>query len=86
MIEAGFPDFISGTFNALFAPAGTPPEIVARLVKESQAAMHTPEAHEAARRAGYRIVASGPEQWARRVATEIQGVKEPVARAGIKVQ
>ena len=34
MIEAGFPGFVSDTFNALFAPAGTPPEIVARLARE----------------------------------------------------
>src|SRR5919197_5485177 len=43
MIESGFPNFISDTFNALFAPAGTPPEIVALLVKESQAALGRPE-------------------------------------------
>jgi tripartite-type tricarboxylate transporter receptor subunit TctC len=86
MIECGFPGFISDTFNALFAPAGTPPEIVALLLKHAQAAMHTPEGREAARRAGYQIVASGPDQLAKRVVFEIQGVKELVARAGIKVQ
>ena len=84
MIESGYPGFISDTFNALFAPAGTPPEIVALLVKASQAAMQRPEALDAARKAGFQIVAGGPEQLARRVAAEIQGVKELVARAGIK--
>ena len=29
MIESGYPGFVSDTFNALFAPAGTPPEIIA---------------------------------------------------------
>jgi len=86
LIESGYPDFVSDTFNALFAPAGTPPEIVTLLVKEAQAAMRTPQAQEAARRAGYQVVASGPEQLARRVSAEIQVVKELVARAGIKVQ
>jgi tripartite-type tricarboxylate transporter receptor subunit TctC len=86
LIESGYPDFVSDTFNALFAPAGTPPEIVTLLVKEAQAAMRTPQAQEAARRAGYQVVASGPEQLARRVSSEIQVVKELVARAGIKVQ
>ena len=86
MIESGFPGFVSDTFNALFAPAGTPPEIIALLVKQAQAAMATPEAQQAALRAGYQIVASGPDQLARRVVTEIQGVKELVARAGIKVE
>lgn len=86
MIESGFPGFVSDTFNALFAPAGTPPEITALLLKEAQAAMKTPEAAEAARRAGFQIVAGSPEQLAKRVVTEIQGVKELVARAGIKVE
>ena len=84
MIESGYPGFISDTFNALFAPAGTPPEIVALLVKETRAAMQRPEAREAARRAGYEIVAGTPEQLTARVLAEIQGVKELVARAGIK--
>ncbi len=84
MIESGYPGFVSDTFNALFAPAGTPPDIIAILVKASRAAMQRPEALDAARKAGFQIVASEPEQLARRVAAEIQGVKELVARAGIK--
>jgi tripartite-type tricarboxylate transporter receptor subunit TctC len=84
MIESGYPGFVSDTFNALFAPAGTPPDIIAILVKASRAAMQRPEALDAARRAGFQVVAGEPEQLARRVAAEIQGVKELVARAGIK--
>jgi tripartite-type tricarboxylate transporter receptor subunit TctC len=85
MIESGFPGFVSDTFNALFAPAGTPPEILALLLKQAKAAMATPEAREAALRAGYQIIAGDPEQLTQRVVSEIQGVKELVARAGIKV-
>ena len=84
MIESGYPGFISDTFNALFAPAGTPKEIVDLLVKESRAAMQKPEAREAARRAGYEIVAGTPEQMTARLVAEIAGVKELVAKAGIK--
>src|SRR5262249_48249977 len=51
MIESGFPGFVSDTFNALFAPAGTPSEIIALLSRESQAALKTPEAREQAHRA-----------------------------------
>ena len=39
---------------------------------------------EAARRAGYEIVAGTPEQLSARIAAEIAGVKELVAKAGIK--
>jgi tripartite-type tricarboxylate transporter receptor subunit TctC len=84
MIESGFPDFISDTFNALFAPAGTPPEIIALLARASQAAMQRSDAREQARKAGFEIVAGTPEQLAARLAAEIPSVKELVARAGIK--
>src|SRR5262249_53557798 len=57
MIEAGYPGFVSDTFNALFAPAGTPPEIINLLVKESRAAFQRQEAREMARRAGFEVVA-----------------------------
>jgi tripartite-type tricarboxylate transporter receptor subunit TctC len=86
MIESGFPGFVSDTFNALFAPAGTPPDVVALLVRETRAAMAKPEAQEAARRAGYQIVAGTPEQMTKRLISEIAGVKELVAKAGIKPQ
>jgi tripartite-type tricarboxylate transporter receptor subunit TctC len=84
MIESGFPGFVSDTFNALFAPAGTPPEIIALLSRESRAALETPAAREQAHRAGYQIVAGTPEELAARLASEIPAVKELVARLGIK--
>jgi tripartite-type tricarboxylate transporter receptor subunit TctC len=86
MIESGYPGFVSDTFNAMFAPAGTPPEIVALLVRQVRAAMQRPEAAEAARKYGYQVVAGTPEQMSARLVAEIQGVKELVARAGIKPQ
>jgi len=84
MIESGFPGFISDTFNALFAPAGTPPEIVALLARESQAALKTPEAREQAHRAGYQIVGGTPDELATRLKSEVPAVKELVSRLGIK--
>jgi tripartite-type tricarboxylate transporter receptor subunit TctC len=86
MIESGYPGFVSDTFNAMFAPAGTPPEIVALLVKEVREAMKRPDAIEAARTFGYQVVAGTPEQMSARLIAEIKGVKELVARAGIKAE
>ncbi|MGE0039203.1 MAG: Bug family tripartite tricarboxylate transporter substrate binding protein [Xanthobacteraceae bacterium] len=86
MIESGYPGFVSDTFQALFAPAGIPADIKARLVQESQAAMKTSEAREQARKAGFAVVGGTPEQLAARLAQEIPAVKELVARIGIKVQ
>ena len=86
MIESGYPGFVSDTFNAMFAPAATPPEIVALLVKEVREAMKRPEAIEAAHKFGYQVVAGTPEQMRARIIAEIQGVKELVAKAGIKAE
>jgi tripartite-type tricarboxylate transporter receptor subunit TctC len=86
MLESGYPDFVTDTFNALFAPAGISPEIVARLVKESRAAFQRPEARELARKAGFEVVAGTPEELAARVAAKIPAVRELVARAGIKTE
>jgi tripartite-type tricarboxylate transporter receptor subunit TctC len=84
MIESGYPGFISDTFNALFAPAAVPPDILAILVHESRAAFQRPEAREQARRAGFEVVAGTPEQLKARVEAEIPAVRELVEKAGIK--
>ncbi|MFL5039301.1 MAG: Bug family tripartite tricarboxylate transporter substrate binding protein [Xanthobacteraceae bacterium] len=84
MVEQGFPRFVSDTFNALFAPVGTPPEMVTFMMKESRAAMQRPEARDAARKSGFEIVAGTPDELAARLATEIPMVKDLVARTGIK--
>src|SRR5262249_40402562 len=86
MIESGYPNFVSDTFNALFVPAGTPQHVVAALLKSSQEAVRRPEALDAARKAGFEVVAGNPEQLARRVAAEIDSVRELVAKAGIKTE
>jgi tripartite-type tricarboxylate transporter receptor subunit TctC len=84
MIEAGYPGFISDTFNALLAPANVPPDILALLVRESRAAFEKPEAREQARKAGFEVVAGTPEQLAARIKSEIPSVRELVEKAGIK--
>jgi tripartite-type tricarboxylate transporter receptor subunit TctC len=86
MIEAGYPGFISDTFNALLAPAAVPQPILATLVKETRAAFQKPEALAQARKAGFEIVAGTPEQLAARIKAEIPAVRELVAKAGIPLQ
>lgn len=84
MIESGFPGFVSDTFNAMLAPAGTPPDVMALLVKETRAAMMSPEGREQSRKAGFVVVAGTPEQLMARIEAEIPAVRELVARIGIK--
>jgi tripartite-type tricarboxylate transporter receptor subunit TctC len=86
MQEAGYPGFISDTFSALFAPAGTPPEIVALLAEKCREAFANDKARDTAQKAGFEVVAGTPEQLAARLASEIPAVKALVHRAGIKIQ
>jgi len=86
MEESGYPGFISETFSALFAPAGTPPEIVALLAKSCREAFASEKAKQTARAAGFEVVAGTPDQLAARLASEIPAVKALVARAGLKLQ
>ena len=43
MVEAGVPQFVSDTWNAIAAPPGTPPAIIAKLNKAINEAMNDPE-------------------------------------------
>ena len=43
LAEAGFADFSAGAWFGLFAPAGTPPQIVQRLHEETRKALAAPE-------------------------------------------
>ena len=86
MIEAGFPGFISDTFNAFFAPARVPADIRALLVKESRAAFQRPDVRELSRKAGFEVVAGTPEELSARIKAEIPAVRELVAKAKILLQ
>jgi tripartite-type tricarboxylate transporter receptor subunit TctC len=86
MIEAGYPGFISDTFNAFFAPARVPAEILDVLVKEARAAFQRPDVREISRKAGFEVVAGTPEEMTARIKAEIPAVRELVAKAGIPLQ
>ena len=86
MIEAGYKDFVSDTFNAFFAPARVPQDILTVLVKESRAAFQRPDVRDLSRKAGFEVVAGTPEQLSARIKAEIPAVRELVAKAGIPLQ
>ena len=86
MIEAGYKDFVSDTFNAFFAPARVPQDILALLVKESRAAFQRPDVRDISRKAGFEVVAGTPDELSARIKAEIPAVRELVAKAGIPLQ
>jgi tripartite-type tricarboxylate transporter receptor subunit TctC len=70
MREAGVKDYDDALWTGLLAPAGTPPEIVARLSKELLAALANPAVKEALSRQGADVTPSSPEQLAAKISSE----------------
>ena len=86
MAEAGIPDAVSDTFQALFAPAGTPPEAMARLTKESIAVLGQKEVKDALWTAGLKVTAAGPDALRARIAHEVPMWRDVIEKAGIKAE
>ena len=86
MAEAGYPDFVFETYTALLAPAKTPPEIVARLEKDTLAILHRPDMRAKLSQSGFQVQARDGKGHMARVAKEVPMYREIVAQAGIKTQ
>ena len=58
MVEAGYPDFVTGSWQGVFVPAGTPRDIVERLFTAVQSTMGSPELAERLKNGGAEVVTS----------------------------
>jgi tripartite-type tricarboxylate transporter receptor subunit TctC len=74
---------IDGGWFGAFAPAGTPPEIVAKLAQEIDAALKTPELRERFKTLALHPVGNSPAAFTPFVAAEIKSYAEMVRAAGI---
>ena len=68
--ELGFPQLESLAWIGLLAPAGTPPEVLARLSTETVRAMNAADARELLGRQGFDVVASSPADFQRWIRAE----------------
>lgn len=84
MTELGYKDFIAETAQFFFAPAKTPPDIVATLSARSIEVLRKPETVEQLRVNGYEVLANGPEELRRRIEREVPKWRDVIAKAGIK--
>jgi tripartite-type tricarboxylate transporter receptor subunit TctC len=81
--ESGVPGYdVQGWFG-MFAPAGTPGEIVAKLNAEARRAMQAPEVVKRITADGAEIVANSPEAFAAQVRAEWTKWRDLVKRPGI---
>jgi tripartite-type tricarboxylate transporter receptor subunit TctC len=85
MTEAGIVGYISDTYFGVFAPAGTPTEIIARLNAELVKIVHNRETRERLLKLGAEPVGSTPDQLAAMVRTENVKWAKVITDAGIKL-
>ena len=83
--ESGVPGYDVTTWFGLFAPAGLPPAIAAKLQAEAKNAIRSPEVVRRLETEGTDAVANSPEEFAREVAAEYEKWRGLVKRAGIKL-
>lgn len=82
--EAGMPKFSLTSWAAVFAPAGTPPEIVARLNKEFNAAMSRPEVMSVMEKQSFMLNGSTPEQLGTLVRDQLESFRSTLKIAGVE--
>ncbi|MDB5568562.1 MAG: tripartite tricarboxylate transporter family receptor [Tardiphaga sp.] len=86
MTEQGVPDFVSGTWAGIIAPAGTPKEIVDRISAEAKKALADPELKKKLDDQGIVAVGSTPEEYRAFVVEEIARWRKVITDAGIKME
>ena len=85
--EAGFPDIDPRSWFGLFAPAGTPPEIIATIQKDVATVFADREFRERfVEKLGFTGVASSPAEFARFIADDLEYKRRLISVTGIKAE
>jgi tripartite-type tricarboxylate transporter receptor subunit TctC len=84
MKELGHPKLVVDTWYGVFAPAGTPPEVVVRLNAELNALLRLPETGEAFAKQGLVAVADKPERLGALLDAELARWNQVVSSARIQ--
>jgi len=86
MAEAGFPDLVSGSWQGVFVPAGTPRPIVDRLHRALLAALDSPQTRQRLEASGIPVVTDAtPEEFAAFVRAETVRWGKAAREAGATV-
>jgi tripartite-type tricarboxylate transporter receptor subunit TctC len=84
--ELGIKDAESDTFQAIYAPAGTPKEVIDRFVKAATEVLQRPDVKEKYWKSGLGVLAEGPEEFKKRIAREVPMYKEIIDKANLKLK
>jgi tripartite-type tricarboxylate transporter receptor subunit TctC len=84
--EAGLSGFEAFNWNGIFAPAGTPREVVAKLHDEITRRALSPEMREQLITQGFEIAGYGPDEYAAFIKAEIAKWANVIKTAGVKAE
>ena len=84
LADLGVKDAVSNTFQALFAPAGTSPEIISFLSQQCVNALKEPDVVEKLKQAGLATTALDSAGLRARVAREVPYWRDVIEKGGIK--
>jgi len=84
--ELGLKGFLAGSWNGLFAPAGTPPEVGELIAKQIQLALKDPKIIEQYEQIGITIVGTDPQGQAKFLASDIARWRDVIKNANIPQQ
>lgn len=84
--ESGYKGFDVSTWYGIFAPAGTPKDIVARLNTEVNKLLDAPEMKNAIHAQGAEPQAMTPEKFSILLKTDYQSMKDIVKQAGVTIE
>ena len=84
--ESGFPDLVSETFQGMYAPAGTPADIVRRVAHDTLEVLGDPVVIGKLRDVGFDVRASGPDGLRQRVRKEVPLWHDVIVKSGMELQ
>jgi tripartite-type tricarboxylate transporter receptor subunit TctC len=84
--ESGLPGFEVANWAGLLGPAGLDPQIVKKLHDEIVAILTTPDMKERAKKLGYDLIESTPEEFAAQLQADVERWGAVVKKAGVSVQ
>jgi len=83
--EAGVPGFEASTWFGLYAPAGTKPDVIAKLNREILAVLALPNVKERLSTLGVDVIAEGPDSLAALTKSDLAKWGPIIEKAGIKL-
>ncbi|ANN67087.1 Bug family tripartite tricarboxylate transporter substrate binding protein [Bordetella bronchialis] len=84
MAESGLSGYAVYEWNGVFAPAGTPPDVAARLEREIRAVLQDPAVRHSLEELGAQPIGSSSREFADFVAGEMQRAEQVLSASGIK--